>query len=102
MAERRHGRLICRGFWRSNNALHTQVVQEVASSLRIAIPEASIVSLFFKKVVDDSILQIDKSQASSYEPPIEDVPEPEPLLHSFSGITQLGKRNDKRVQVRAK
>ena len=63
---------------------------------------ASFVSLFFKKVVDDSILQIDESQALSYEPPIEDVQKPQPLLHSFSGITQLGKRSDKRVQVRAK
>jgi hypothetical protein len=59
-------------------------------------------SLFFKKVVDDSMLQIDESQASSYWPPVEDVKEPQPLLQSFSGITQLGKRSDERVQVRAK
>ena len=78
------------------------MVQEVASSLWITIPEASLFSLFFKKVVDDSMLQIDESQASSYEPPIEDVKEPQPLLQSFSGITQLGKRSDERVQVRAK
>jgi len=73
LAERCHGRLICRRLWRSNNPLHTQVVQKVASSPWITIPEASIVSLFFKKVVDDSMLQIDESHASSYEPPIEDV-----------------------------
>ncbi len=102
LAERRQWGLVDHRFWRSNYAVHTQVVQEVASSLWITIPEVSIVSLFFKKVVDDSILQIDESQASSYEPPIEDVQKPQPLLHSFSGITQLGKRSDKRVQVRAK
>ena len=60
--ERRQGRLVCRRLRRSNDAVLTQVVQEVTSGLWITMPEASTGSSLFQEEVDDGIVQIDEYQ----------------------------------------
>jgi len=70
------------------------VVQEVADGLGVTMPEAYSVSSFSKEEGDDSLMQIDEDQVSLSEPLIEGVQEPQPLLHGFTGITQLGESSD--------
>ena len=65
------------------------------------MPEVSAGSSPLQEEVGDGLVQIGEDQASLSEPSIEGVQEPQPLLHGFTGITQLGEVRDERVQVRA-
>jgi hypothetical protein len=78
------------------------MAQDVTHGLSVTMPEASSASSFFKEGGDNSLVQIEEDQVSLPEPSIKGIQESQPLLHGFTGITQLGESSDKRVQVRAK